>query len=105
MFRLLSADRLSLDSIIGADIAAAAVLISMGAVLGRTTPFQLLLMGLIEIFVYAFNEYIQLELFKVCVHNRIDIRRFCTSVRFVVDYRCRRLNCRARVRCVLRAGR
>lgn len=37
----------------------------MGALLGRTTPFQLLLMGLIEIFVFAFNEYIQLELFKV----------------------------------------
>lgn len=57
---------ISLDTLIGADIAAASVLISMGALLGRTTPFQLLLMGLIEIFVFALNEYLQLEFFKVC---------------------------------------
>lgn len=57
--------RLSLDTLIGADIAAAAVLISMGALLGRTTPTQLLVMGFVEIFVFAFNEHIQLELFKI----------------------------------------
>lgn len=57
--------RISLDSLIGADIAAAAVLISMGALLGRVTPIQLLVMGLVEIFVFAFNEHIQLELFKI----------------------------------------
>lgn len=38
----------------------------MGALLGRTTPIQLLLMGLIEILVFAGNEYLQLEIFKVC---------------------------------------
>ena len=51
---------------IGADIATAAVLISMGALLGRTTPIQLLIMGLIEIAVFAANEYLQIELMKVC---------------------------------------
>lgn len=56
---------LTLDSLIGADIAAASVLISMGALLGRTTPFQLLFMGLIEIFIFAFNEHIQLNYFMV----------------------------------------
>lgn len=50
---------------IGADIAAAVVLISMGALLGRTTPIQLLFMSLIEIVAYAANEYFQLELVKV----------------------------------------
>lgn len=50
---------------IGADVAAAAVLISMGALLGRTTPIQLLFMALIEIAIFACNEHIQLELLKV----------------------------------------
>lgn len=58
--------RLSLGRVIEADVAAAAVLISMGALLGRTTPIQLLFMALIEIIVYAANEYLQLELLKVC---------------------------------------
>lgn len=57
--------RISLNNLIGADIAAASVLISMGALLGRTTPIQLLIMGLIEIFVFAANEYVQIEIFKV----------------------------------------
>lgn len=50
---------------IEADVAAAVVLISMGALLGRTTPIQLLVMALIEIVVYASNEYFQLELLMV----------------------------------------
>lgn len=57
--------RMSLDDIIGADIAAAAVLISMGAMLGRTTPIQLLFMGLIEIIVFAANEHLQVEMMSV----------------------------------------
>lgn len=66
--------RISLTRIIEADIAAAVVLISMGALLGRTTPLQLLLMAIIEIIVYAANEYLQLELLKVfwCGSNDID---------------------------------
>lgn len=58
-------NRMSLDNIIGADIAAAAVLISMGAMLGRTTPIQLLFMGLIEIIVFAANEHLQVEMMSV----------------------------------------
>ncbi|XP_055310101.1 ammonium transporter Rh type A isoform X2 [Sitodiplosis mosellana] len=57
--------RISLTRVIEADIAAAVVLISMGAMLGRTTPIQLLFMALIEIVVYASNEYFQLELLKI----------------------------------------
>lgn len=56
---------MSLDDIIGADIAAAVVLISMGALLGRTTPIQLLFMGLIEILVFAANEHLQIEMMSV----------------------------------------
>jgi ammonium transporter Rh len=63
--------KLSLDNIIGADICAAAVLISMGALLGRTTPTQLLLMGLIEVIVFAANEHLQIELLKVIVSGKL----------------------------------
>lgn len=40
-----------------ADITAAACLISMGAVLGKTSPQQLLVMGLVETAVYSANEH------------------------------------------------
>lgn len=57
--------RLSLNNLIGADIAAASVLISMGALLGRISPIQLLVMGLFEIVLFASNEFLQIELMKV----------------------------------------
>ncbi|XP_037033958.1 ammonium transporter Rh type A-like [Bradysia coprophila] len=69
--------KLSLDNIIGADIAAAAVLISMGAMLGRITPIQLLLMGLIEIVVFAANEHLQLEMMSITdVGGSITVHAF-----------------------------
>lgn len=56
---------MSLDDIIGADIAAATCLIAMGALLGRTTPIQLLFMGLIQMIVFAANEHLQVEMMSV----------------------------------------
>lgn len=50
---------------INGDIAAATVLISMGALLGRVTPIQLLLMGIIEIAVFAANEHLQVEIISI----------------------------------------
>ncbi|XP_058823707.1 ammonium transporter Rh type A isoform X1 [Topomyia yanbarensis] len=68
---------LSLDNMIGADIAAAAVLISMGALLGRTTPMQLVIMAIIEIAVFAANEFLQLELMKITdVGGSITVHAF-----------------------------
>lgn len=62
---------------IGADIAAATVLISMGALLGRTTPIQLLVMGLFEIAIFAANEYLQLEYMKITdVGGSITVHAF-----------------------------
>lgn len=52
-------------SLIAADAAVAAVLISVGAVLGKTSPLQLLLMGVIETAVYAANEYF--------AHNKLQV--------------------------------
>uniref|UniRef100_T1H061 Uncharacterized protein n=1 Tax=Megaselia scalaris TaxID=36166 RepID=T1H061_MEGSC len=51
-----------LGDLIDADIAAAVPLISMGALLGRTTPIQLLFMGIIEVALFAANEYVALDI-------------------------------------------
>lgn len=69
--------RIGLDNLIDSDIAAAVPLISMGALLGRTTPIQLLFMGLIETAIFALNEYIQLDLLKVTdVGGSITVHAF-----------------------------
>lgn len=47
-----------------ADFAAAAVLISFGALLGKTSPLQLLIMAFIEIMIFSLNEWIGLSIFK-----------------------------------------
>ncbi|XP_052844532.1 ammonium transporter Rh type A isoform X2 [Drosophila gunungcola] len=57
---------LSLENIIDADIAAAVPLISMGALLGRTTPIQLLCMSIFEVALFAANEYLALHVFSIC---------------------------------------
>ena len=74
--------RLSLGNIIGADIATASVLISMGALLGRISPVQLLVMGLIEIVLFASNEYLQIELMKVR-----KLKSFKKSEIYVIKFR------------------
>lgn len=55
----------SITNLLNADFASATVLISFGAVLGVTTPFQLIVMSLIEIVIFAGNEHLGLETFKV----------------------------------------
>ncbi|XP_060580401.1 ammonium transporter Rh type B-like [Ruditapes philippinarum] len=47
-----------LEEMVTADFASATVLISFGAVLGRTSPLQLLIMGLIEVIVAQVNGYV-----------------------------------------------
>lgn len=49
---------IKIDDLITADFAAATVLISFGAVLGKTSPLQLTLMGMIEVVVAQINSYI-----------------------------------------------
>lgn len=61
-------------SLILADFTAAAVLISFGAVLGKTSPLQLLFMAFIEVVVFAINEYIAAEYFKVCRNAFRDVK-------------------------------
>lgn len=47
-----------ITSLLGADFTAAAVLISFGVVLGKTTPSQLIIMALVEVPIFALNEVI-----------------------------------------------
>ncbi|XP_014273733.1 ammonium transporter Rh type C-like 2 [Halyomorpha halys] len=49
---------ISIISLIETDISVAAVLISFGCILGKTTPAQLVLMALLEVPIYLLNEYI-----------------------------------------------
>ncbi|EOA99723.1 Ammonium transporter Rh type B, partial [Anas platyrhynchos] len=52
-------------SMVSADFCTAAVLISSGAVLGRVNPIQLLLMTLLEVPLFACNEFILLSLLGI----------------------------------------
>ncbi|XP_006736793.1 ammonium transporter Rh type B isoform X1 [Leptonychotes weddellii] len=53
------------ESMINADFCAGAVLISFGAVLGKTGPAQLLLMALLETVLFGINEFVLLSLLGV----------------------------------------
>lgn len=54
-----------MESLINADFCAGAVLISFGAVLGKTGPAQLLLMALLEVALFGLNEFVLLCLLRV----------------------------------------
>nr|XP_028566456.1 ammonium transporter Rh type B isoform X3 [Podarcis muralis] len=54
---------IGIESMINADFCAGAVLISFGAVLGKTSPVQLLLMTVLEVTLFGINEYILLSCF------------------------------------------
>ncbi|XP_054263635.1 ammonium transporter Rh type B-like [Macrosteles quadrilineatus] len=47
----------TLKSLLRADVTAASCLISMGAVLGKTTPLQLIIMGILQCILSSVNEY------------------------------------------------
>ncbi|KAK3086997.1 hypothetical protein FSP39_000149 [Pinctada imbricata] len=56
---------IGIEQLLTADFAAATVLISFGALLGKTTPLQLLIMTLIEIVLAQINEWIGYHVFYV----------------------------------------
>ncbi|XP_069766981.1 ammonium transporter Rh type C-like isoform X2 [Narcine bancroftii] len=61
--------KIGLESLINADFCAASVLISFGAILGKVSPVQLLIMSLFEVTLYAVNEYILLNVLGVHIQN------------------------------------
>jgi len=52
-------------SLLVADFCAAAVLISFGAVIGKASLSQLLVMATVEVVIQSINEYIGLDYLKV----------------------------------------
>ncbi|XP_043357949.1 ammonium transporter Rh type B [Dermochelys coriacea] len=52
---------IGIESMINADFCSGAVLISFGAVLGKTSPIQLLLMALFEVTLFGINEFVLLS--------------------------------------------
>ena len=50
-------------SLVGSDFAGAAVLITMGAVLGRASPFQLIIIAFFELMFYSANEALNVHVF------------------------------------------
>ncbi|XP_016373148.1 ammonium transporter Rh type A-like [Sinocyclocheilus rhinocerous] len=57
--------RVSIEKMINADFSTATVLISFGAVLGKTSPVQLLIMTLLEITIFCINEHLVVEVLNV----------------------------------------
>ncbi|GBL73139.1 Ammonium transporter Rh type B [Araneus ventricosus] len=50
--------------LIGGNFASATVLISFGALLGKTSPLQLVIMAILEITIFACNEHLGLHIYK-----------------------------------------
>ncbi|XP_053192567.1 ammonium transporter Rh type A [Scomber japonicus] len=55
---------IGIDSMINADFSTATVLISFGAVLGKTSPVQLLIMTVLEITIFCLNEHLAVEILE-----------------------------------------
>ncbi|XP_058409923.1 ammonium transporter Rh type A [Diceros bicornis minor] len=55
---------IGIKNMINADFSTVTALISFGAVLGKTSPVQMLIMTMLEIAVFAANEYLVVEIFK-----------------------------------------
>ena len=51
-------------SMIGADFAAAVVLITFGAVLGKASPFQMIIIAFMECIFYSANEALNINVLK-----------------------------------------
>ncbi|KFV99307.1 Ammonium transporter Rh type A, partial [Eurypyga helias] len=53
-----------MKSLINADFSTATALISFGAVLGKTSPLQMLIMTILEVTIFACNEHLVTEVFQ-----------------------------------------
>lgn len=78
---------LDIPTLIGGDFAAAAVLISYGAVLGRITPTQILIMTFCEIIFYAIQEYLgYVQIEAVDMGGSIMVHTFGAYFGLAVSY-------------------
>jgi len=56
-------------SMINADFSTAAALISFGAVLGKTSPVQMLILAILEITIFSCNEHLVTKILQVQLFN------------------------------------
>uniref|UniRef100_A0A4W5P5Z3 Ammonium transporter Rh type A n=1 Tax=Hucho hucho TaxID=62062 RepID=A0A4W5P5Z3_9TELE len=61
--------KVSVFKMINADFSTATVLISFGAVLGKTSPVQLLIMTILEITIFGINEHLVAEILEVSAND------------------------------------
>lgn len=84
-----------------ADFAAATVLITFGALLGKTSPLQMIIIAVIEIVIFSINEYVGVKLLKVRHQYTVDReiktnpiwRPISNMVVLVLSHRCRLTTC------------
>ncbi|XP_043573580.1 rh blood group, D antigen [Chiloscyllium plagiosum] len=57
--------RINMTSILHADLSAVSALVSMGAILGNTSPIQLLLMAILEVTCFTTNKWLLMYLFQI----------------------------------------
>lgn len=77
---------IDVERIIVADFVAASVLISLGAVLGKTNPTQLIVMALIEVALQSANEFLGLRRFCAFdIGESMFVHVFGKSKKFNID--------------------
>lgn len=64
---------------INADFSTATALISFGAVLGKTSPVQLLILTILEITIFACNEHLVTEILQVQLFSNLFACLFLTN--------------------------
>merc|ERR1719453_1479910 len=74
--------------LIEGDFAAAAVLITFGGVLGKVSPLQLLLIGLVEVVVYAVNFELVAKIGTLDVGGSLVIHAFGAYFGLACSYAC-----------------
>ena len=79
---------LHLCSLLGADFAAAAVLITFGALIGKVSPLQLMLIAFIEIVFFVLNERLGVGMLQVGTRDSI----LCQMISWWTKNRSRSIN-------------
>ncbi len=86
---------LNIESLITGDFAAAVVLISLGAVLGRLNPLQIFIMAMIELIFYSINESIGVILFEaVDMGGSMYVHTFGALFGLALSWMMTKISCR-----------
>ena len=78
----------SVHSLLVSDFTSASVLIAFGAVIGKATLSQLLVMGFFQVVFQRFNEYVCVNYLKVIffIKKNIEFKKFLYKIPFQFSY-------------------